>query len=309
MPRALWKGAITFGLVYIPVELYPAEKRDTLDLTMLDRRDLKPVGYQRVNKETGKVVPWDKIVKGYEYEKEQYVVLTDEDFRKANVEATQTAGILSFVPRDQIPLLYFDTPYYLVPEKRGEKTYVLLREALKRTAKAGIAYVVIRSRQHLAALTPMDAMLVLNTLRYGYEIRPAAEHEVPKSGVKSTEIHQKEMSMALKLMEEMTEEWDPQKYRDTYRDDILVRVKEKIKAGDTEEIAEPAEEAAPRRSAEVIDLMSLLKSSIEKKRHGGNEEATEPRRTQRFRRRAVIKPDRPRSRPAATRWSERRKRA
>jgi len=121
MPRALWKGAITFGLVYIPVELYPAEKRDTLDLTMLDRRDLKPVGYQRVNKESGKVVPSDKIVKGYEYKKEQYVVLTDADFRKANIEATRTASIVTFVPADQIPLLYFDTPYYLVPEKRGEK--------------------------------------------------------------------------------------------------------------------------------------------------------------------------------------------
>src|SRR5262249_47462175 len=220
MPPALWKGAVTFGLVYIPVELYPAEKRDTLDLTMLDRRDLKPVGYQRVNKESGKVVPWDKIVKGYEYKKEQYVVLTDADFRKANIEATRTASIVTFVPADQIPLLYFDTPYYLVPEKRGEKTYVLLREALKRTGRAGIAYVVIRSRQHLAALTPMGDMLVLNTLRYGYELRPAAEFEVPKGGVKSADIHQREMSMALKLMEEMTVDWDPEQYRDTYRDDI-----------------------------------------------------------------------------------------
>lgn len=308
MPRALWKGAVTFGLVYIPVELYPAEKRDTLDLTMLDRRDLKPVGYQRVNKESGKVVPWDKIVKGYEYKKEQYVVLTDADFRKANIEATRTASIVTFVPADQIPLLYFDTPYYLVPEKRGEKTYVLLREALKRTGRAGIAYVVIRSRQHLAALTPMGDMLVLNTLRYGYELRPAAEFEVPKGGVKSADIHQREMSMALKLMEEMTVDWDPEQYRDTYRDDILARVKEKIEAGETEEISEPTEETVPRRSAEVIDLVSLLKSSIERKHKGGGE-SVERQPKQRFRRRAVIKPDRTRSRPLATRWSERRKRA
>src|SRR5262245_2176933 len=123
MPRALWKGAITFGLVYIPVELHSAEKRDTLDLTMLDRRDLKPVGYQRINKESGKVVPWKEIVKGYEYDKEQYVVLSDEDLRKANVEATQTVNIMSFVKAEDIPINYYDTPYYLVPEKRGAKTY------------------------------------------------------------------------------------------------------------------------------------------------------------------------------------------
>ena len=306
MPRPLWKGAITFGLVYIPVDLYPAEKRDTLDLTLLDRRDMKPVGYQRVNKDTGKVVPWEEIVKGYEYKKEQYAVLTDEDFRRANVEATQTANIMSFVPRDEIPLLYFDTPYYLVPEKRGEKTYVLLREALKRTGKAGIAYVVIRSRQHLAALTPMDSMLVLNTLRYGYEIRPAEEHDVPKGGTKSLEIQQKEMSMALKLMEEMSEDWNPKKYRDTYRDDIMARVKEKVKAGETEVITEPGEEAPAPRSAEVIDLMALLKSSIGKKQRKGSGEAKGP---QGFRGSAVIKPERTKTQSGATRWSERRKRA
>jgi non-homologous end joining protein Ku len=200
MPRALWKGAITFGLVYIPVELYPAEKRDTLDLTMLDRRDMKPVGYQRINKESGEVVPWEEIVKGYEYEKDQYAVLSDEDFRKA-----------------------------------------------------------------------------------------------------------KELSMALKLMEEMTEEWNPDKYRDTYRDDILARVKEKIKAGQTEVITEAEETREAPRKAEVIDLMSLLKSSIDKKKRKGVETPAEGK--QRFRRRAVIKPDRSKTRPAASPWSERRKRA
>jgi DNA end-binding protein Ku len=309
MPRALWKGAITFGLVYIPVQLHPAEKRDTLDLTMLDRRDMKPVGYQRFNKETGKVVPWEQIVKGYEYKKEQYVVLSDADFRRANVEATQTANILSFVEAEQIPPLYFDTPYYLVPEKRGENTYVLLREALKRSGKAGIAYVVIRTRQHLAALIPMDSMLVLNTLRYAYEIRPVSEYKVPKSGLKSADIHQKEIGMALRLIEEMSEGWNPEKYNDTYRDDILARVKEKVKAGETEMVTEEEKESAPRRSAEVIDLMSLLKGSIDKKQGKSVGEAKEPARGQRFRRRAVIKPERTKQRPAAARWTERRKRA
>lgn len=266
MPRALWKGAITFGLVYIPVSLYPAEKRDSLDLTMLDRRDMNPVGYQRINKESGKVVPWEEIVKGYEYKKDQYVVLTDEDFRRANVEATQTVNIVSFVRRDEIPSLYYDTPYYLVPGKRGEKTYALLREALERTGMAGIAYVVIRSRQHLAALIPMGDMLVMETLRFGYEIRRASEHEVPAGGLKSAGVAQKEMGMALKLIEEMTEKWDPEKYHDTYREDVLARVKEKVKAGETEEITEPEEKPERPRGAEVIDLMALLKGSIDHNR-------------------------------------------
>jgi DNA end-binding protein Ku len=310
MPRALWKGAITFGLVYIPVELHPGEKRDTLDLTMLDRRDMKPVGYQRINKESGEVVPWEDIVKGYEYEKEQYVVLSDEDFRKANVEATQTVNIMSFVSAEDIPVIYYDTPYYLVPEKRGGKTYALLREALKRTGKAGIASVVIRSRQHLAALTTSENMLVLDTLRYGYEVRPVSDYDVPEGSLKTLGIQEKELSMALKLMEEMTEQWNPDKYRDTYRDDILARVKEKIKAGETDVITE-AEEAVetPRRKAEVIDLMALLKSSIDKKKRKDAETPAAGKQAQRFRRRAVIKPDRSKTRPAAAPWSERRKRA
>jgi DNA end-binding protein Ku len=310
MPRALWKGAITFGLVYIPVELHPAEKRDTLDLTMLDRRDMKPVGYQRINKESGEVVPWEDIVKGYEYKKEQYVVLSDEDFRKANVEATQTVNIMSFVKAEEIPVIHCDTPYYLVPEKRGEKTYALLREALKRTGKAGISSVVIRSRQHLAALIPIENMLVLDTLRYGYEVRPISEYDVPESSLRTLGIQEKELGMALKLMEEMTEKWDPDKYRDTYREDILSRVKEKIKARETDVITE-AEEAVetPRRKAEVIDLMALLKNSIDKKKRKGAETPAEGKQAQRFRRRAVIKPDRSKTRPAASSWSERRKRA
>jgi DNA end-binding protein Ku len=307
MPRALWKGAITFGLVYIPVELYPAEKRNTLDLTMLDRRDMNPVGYQRINKESGKVVPLGEIVKGYEYEKEQYVVLTDEDLRKANVEATQTVNIVSFVQADEIPLVHYDTPYYLVPEKRGEKTYALLREALKRTGKAGIANVVIRSRQHLAALAPINSMLVLDTLRYGYEIRPVSEHDVPEGSLKALDIHEKELSMALKLMEEMTEEWNPEKYRDTYRDDILARVQEKIKTGQTEVITEPEESKEAPRSAEVIDLMSLLKSSIDKRRRKGADTPAEGKQAQRFRRRAVIKPDRSKTGPAPSRYAERKR--
>jgi DNA end-binding protein Ku len=307
MPRALWKGAITFGLVYIPVGLYSAEKRDTLDLTMLDRRDMKPVGYQRINKESGKVVPWEDIVKGYEYEKEQYVVLSDEDFRRANMKATQTVNILSFVKAGEIPIYHYETPYYLAPEKRGEKTYALLREALRRNGKTGIATVVIRNRQHLAVLAPMDNVLLLDTLRYSYEVRPIEDLEVPEGSLKSLGIHEKELSMALKLMDEMTEEWNPDKYRDTYRDDILARVQEKIKAGETEVITEEEEPASPRRKAEVIDLMSLLKSSIDRRKSGETDEKEPP--SQRPRRRGGIRHDRSKARAGQARHAERRKRA
>ncbi|HSC57020.1 MAG TPA: Ku protein, partial [Nitrospira sp.] len=164
MPRVLWKGAISFGLVHIPVGLYSAEKRNSFDLTMLDRRTMKPVGFKRYNKETGEDVSWDDIVKGYEYEKDRYVVLTEEDFKRANVEATQTVDILSFVDEDEISSMYFETPYYLAPDKRGHKGYALLRETLNQTGKIGIANVVIRTRQYVAALIPVGDVIVMNTL-------------------------------------------------------------------------------------------------------------------------------------------------
>jgi DNA end-binding protein Ku len=194
------------------------------------------------------------------------VVLSPADFKKANVEATQTAGIVSFVDASELSPTFFETPYYLVPAKRGEKTYVLLREALRKSGKIGIAYVVIRSRQHLAALYPQDSMLVLNTLRYGYEIRSMDDYEVPKAGGKAAHVQPKELDMALKLVDEMSEAWRPERYEDSYRDDILARVKEKVKAGETEEVTDEDKAPAPKRSAEVIDLMSLLKGSLDRKK-------------------------------------------
>src|SRR6476660_9257009 len=175
MARTLWKGAISFGLVHIPVGLYSAEKRNSFDLTMLDRRSMKPVGFKRYNKETGEDVSWDDIVKGYEYEKGRYVVLTDEDFKRANVEATQTVDIVAFVNTEEVAPTYFETPYYLAPDKRGEKGYALLRETLKATKKIAIATVVIRTRQYLAALIPNGDVIVLNTLRYTNELKLAKD--------------------------------------------------------------------------------------------------------------------------------------
>src|SRR5918999_2550668 len=172
MARGLWKGAISFGLVNVPVELHSAKKRSSeLDMTMLDKRNLAPVGYKRVNKETGKEVPWGEVVKGYEYKDDRYVVLSDEDFRRANPEAAKTVDIQAFVRLEDIAPQYFETPYYLVPGKRGEKAYALLRETLKKAGRAGIATVVIRTKQYLAALFAADHVLLLNTLRYHDELK------------------------------------------------------------------------------------------------------------------------------------------
>ena len=262
MARGLWKGAISFGLVNVPVELHSAKKRAAeLDMTMLDKRDLAPVGYKRVNKATGKEVAWGNVVKGYEYKDDKYVVLSDEDFRRANPEASRTVDILAFVDLADIEPQYFETPYYLVPEKRGEKAYALLRETLEKAGKAGIASVVIRTKQYLAALVAQDELMVLNTLRYADELKAPAELEIPKAKVTA-----KELDMALRLVEDMADDWEPKKYKDTYREDLLKRIKEKVKAGQTEELTEPEAGAEkPAKGADVIDLMTLLKNSVEKK--------------------------------------------
>lgn len=270
MPRAIWKGAISFGLVHIPVELYPAESSSGLDLDLLDRRDFAPVGYKRYNKETGKDIDWNDIVKGYEYEKGQYVVLSDEDLKRANVEATQTIDILSFVDAEEVPPIYFEQPYYLAPTKGGDKVYVLLRETLKRANKIGIAQVVIRTKQRLAALLPMENAVVLNLLRYGDELRPLKDINLPDASSKKSAVSDKEIKMALSLLEDMTEPWDPMAYHDTYREDVLALVEKKIKANQTKTVAQPEKGEEPQpKGSNVVDLMELLKKSIDSKKGSG----------------------------------------
>jgi DNA end-binding protein Ku len=265
MSRSIWKGAISFGLVHIPVVLFSAENRNSFDLTMLDRRNMKPVGFKRYNKETEKEVGWDDIVKGYEYEKERYVVLTDEDFKRANVEATQTIEIKAFVDADEVAPSYFETPYYLAPDKRGDKGYALLRETLKVTNKIAIATVVIRTRQYLAALIPSDDVIVLNTLRYTNELRPATDLKVPSGNLKASGVSPREIEMAKTLVDEMTEQWKPERYRDTYHDDLMKLIDKRIKAGKTEVITEANEDEEKPVRGEVIDLMALLKRSVQAK--------------------------------------------
>jgi DNA end-binding protein Ku len=260
MPRAIWTGAISFGLVYIPVQLHSASHTSSLDLDLLDKNDFAPVGYQRINKRTGKVVEWNDIVKGYQYEKGKYVALSDEDFRQANVKATQTIDIQQFVEQASIPPEYFETPYFLSPGKGGAKVYALLRDALKKSKRAAVATFVMRGRQHLAMLHPLDDALMLNTLRFEEEIRSASDLELPG---KSSGVSPKELAMAERLIDDMSGEWDPSAFKDTYSRDLLARVKEKVRSRKTHELTPTEKTREPRQSAQVIDLMEVLKKSLE----------------------------------------------
>ncbi|HVJ18117.1 MAG TPA: Ku protein [Polyangiaceae bacterium] len=259
--RAIWKGSIAFGLVQIPVSLKAAEEPDELSFDLLDSRDLSPVGYQRVNKRTGRKVDWKNVVKGYEYKKGRYVVVTDRDFERANVEATHTIDIELFVDPSSIDPRYFERPYYLFPDKAGAKAYVLLRDALTRGEKAAVARVVIRTRQHLALIVPQDERLLLLLLRFEHELRRPEKLELPRGGARN--VTAKERQMAETLVESMAGEWHPEKFKDTYRDDLLKLIRDKVKHGEPEE-PEPEEE--PQRGAKVIDLAELLKQSLSKKR-------------------------------------------
>ncbi|HEX3098477.1 MAG TPA: Ku protein [Usitatibacter sp.] len=300
MPRELWKGAIRFGLVHVPVGLYPAEQGEELSFTMLDRRDLQPVGYKRYNKATGDEVPYDQIVKGYEYEDGRYVTLEKEDFKRANVEASQTIDIVGFVDAGDIPPYYYEAPYYTAPAKHGEKGYALLRETLERTHKVAIANVVIRTRQHLAMLYPLENHLILNTLRYQDEIRPAEDIDVPKD-LHAAKVQPNELKMAERLIEDMTMKWDPGEYHDTYRDDLMKMIEEKA-AGHVK--AAPKSKRAPRE-AEVIDFASLLEKSLAARKRGGDAEEEAPRRRPPQKRAAA----KARRKPAAPRAAHNQRRA
>ncbi len=273
MPRELWKGAIQFGLVHIPVSLYPADQSEELSFTMLDRRDLQPVGYKRYNKATGEEVPYEQIVKGYEYEDGRYVTLEKADFKRANVEATQTVEIVGFVDAGKVPPYYLEAPYYLAPGKHGDKGYALLREVLERTGKVAIANVVIRTRQHIAMLYPRDNVLILNTLRYQNELRPADDLDVPRD-LKDARVQPNEIKMAERLIGDMTIDWNPGQFHDTYRDDLVRMIEEKA-AG---HVREAPKKRAPRE-AEVIDFAKLLEKSLAARKHGvaANDEEAEER--------------------------------
>jgi DNA end-binding protein Ku len=260
MPRAIWKGAISFGLVHIPVSLVSATSSEGVDFDWLDKRSMDPVGYKRINKATGKEITKDNIVKGVAYEKGRYVVLSEEEIRSAHPKSTQTIEIIAFVAADQIPLQNIDTPYFLAPDKRGGKVYALLRETLKKTARVALANVVLHTKQHLAALMPLDSALVLVMLRWPAEVRSLDELELG-SDVTKPSLTKGELDMAKRLVEDMSADWQPDEYRDSFQEKIMALVAKKAKAGKIEDV-ESQEGSEERKSADVIDLTELLKRSL-----------------------------------------------
>lgn len=255
--RSLWRGAISFGLIYVPIEMYSASKEHALSLHFLDSRDFAPVGYERINKSTGKSVDWQHIVKGYEFEKGQYVALSDADFKHANVKASETIEISSFTEAADISPVFYQTPYYLLPGKGGEKVYALLAEALQSSRKVAVATFVMRGREHLCVVTPTAGALMLITLRFANEILPAMK----PATIKAAKPKEAEVTMARKLVEEMSSAWNPAEFHDTYREDLMRRIREKIDKNETHVLGS-APRKTPRPKAEVVDLMDALKNSL-----------------------------------------------
>ena len=272
MARAIWKGSITFGLVNIPIGIYSAEKtEEKVAFHLLDKRNMSRVRYKRVNEQNNREVPWEDTVRGFELENGQYVVLSDEDLRRASPEKTQTVDIVDFVDLDEIDPVFYEKPYYLAPEKRGEKGYALLRETLRRTRKVGIAKVVIRTKENLAAVMPWEDVIVLEILRYPHELRDTDGLDIPKG---KEGVSERELDMAERLVEGMVTDWDPDRYKDTYYKDLMDTIKERVKAGQLEEAPEAPEEKRPAARSNVVDLMALLKQSVEDK--GGRRAGTKP---------------------------------
>ncbi|WP_429547923.1 Ku protein [Pseudomonas frederiksbergensis] len=270
MARAIWKGAISFGLVHIPVALVSATSSHGIDFKWLDSRSMDPVGYKRINKATGKEVTQEHIVKGIEYEKGRYVVLSEEEIRSAHPLSTQTIDIFAFVGSEQIPLQNIDTPYYLAPDKRGGKVYALLRETLSKTDKVALARVVLHSRQHLAALMPLESAMVLVMLRWPAEVRSLDQLELG-SEVTKPDLAKGELEMAKRLVEDMSADWTPEEYRDSFEDKIMALVEKKANEGKIEDVETVTGEEV-RKTADVIDLTELLKRSLGGK--GGGKAAT-----------------------------------
>jgi DNA end-binding protein Ku len=258
--RSLWKGAITFGLVHIPIGLYSATEESDVNFDWLDKRTMDPVGYKRVNKRTGREIDKDNVVKGVEYAKGEYVVLSQEEIEEAYPRTTQTIEIAAFVDIDEVPFMYLEKPYYTAPINKGEKVYALLREALRDTGKAALARVVIRSKQHLAVVLPCGPALVLNLLRWGGEIRSWDGLALPPQG-KAAGIREAEMKMAKQLINDMSGHWSAKEFRDEFHDAVMKLVQAKAKAGEGE-VVEPVEEAPDLKGADVIDLTELLRRSL-----------------------------------------------
>ena len=272
MPRAIWKGAISFGLVHIPVSLYPASSESGINFDWLDRRSMDPVGYKRINKRTGKEITREDIVKGVKAEGGDYVVLTDDEIKAAYPKTTQTIEIEGFVHAPEIPFYYLEKPYYLEPMAKGEKVYALLRESMAAAGVIGVARVVMHTKEHLAALVPSGAGLMLNTLRWSNEIRDMSALDLPAEGVKAANLKDAELKMAEQLIADMTVAFDSAHYTDHFADAVRALVEQRAAAGQTEKV-EPLEEGEAKTSSNVIDLTALLKQSLGNRKGSSSAEA------------------------------------
>lgn len=270
--RPVWKGAISFGLVNIPVDLVSAEASNDLKFNLLDSKDNNRIRYERINEETGEEVPWNQIVKAYEFSEDNYVIVTDEDFEKADIKATKTIDIETFINKDELAIKFFEKPYYIQTKKGGEKAYVLLLDALKETKKIAIARVVIRTKEYLAAIYPEDSLLILNLIRFQQSLKDISNVKVPED----VKVTKKELDLAIKLIEDMTEEWDPSKYKDEYRLALMERIKKKAEG---QGIEASEDEQEDEEEGKVIDIMDLLQKSVaSKEKSKGNKSAPKSKR-------------------------------
>ena len=267
--RPIWKGSISFSLITIPISLYPASRREELSFRMLRKSDLSPINFKRVAENDSREVPWDQIVKGYEYERGKFVVMKEEDFERVDIEATQTIDIIDFVRLEEINPMFFDKPYYLVPEKAGAKAYALLREALKRTGRVGVAKVVIKTRQHLAAIKPQNNALLLELMHFADELIEPANLEIPAAAAAPG----RELDLAANLVEKMADKWDPDKYRDDYRESLLNLIHKKIEHG-----GRTVSGAAPKKKhpTNVVDLAAILQESLARTGAAGRKRSKTP---------------------------------
>ena len=260
--RTLWKGAISFGLVHIPVTLHSATAESRMKFNLLDKRTMNPVGNKQVNKATGEAMTKEEVVKGFEYEKDQFVTLTPDEIKAALPKSTQTIEIESFIDGNQIPSTYYNKPYYVAPASKGQKPYLLLLETMRRTGKVGVARVVISTRQHLAALMPSDHGLVLELLRWADEVRDTAGLPLPDA--KETQVSERELKMAEQLVTELQDEWKPEAFHDEFREKLEQVVQEKVKAGEGGHMVKPLEGEELTPSADILDLTELLRRSLRK---------------------------------------------
>ncbi|MES2141729.1 MAG: Ku protein [Pseudomonadota bacterium] len=274
MTRPIWIGYITFGLVNIPVTLYSAEKKFDIQLKLIDSRDKAKIHYMRINEHTGEEVAWSDVAKGYEYEKNNYVLLKEADIKAISGEHSKTIDIANFVDKNSLEIMDYEKPYFLVPNKKGEKAYVILREILKNTKKIGIAKVVIHTREYLAALIPCKNALVLNLLRYHQELRKISEFDFPSTNIKPYKISEKEMEIAKQLVTSMTTQWKPEIYHDEYRAALEKYVEAKVH----HKLKKTSKHMQLRSSKDknVINFVDLLKKSLEKNKKSKPHRKTKP---------------------------------